>query len=270
MKHLLILSLLSLPLAAQTPGTIHATAQCESVNSNVLGITLLKDCTIGVTNYGPTQVIVTQTEFREWFPDLDIENAQRAQAVGDKAFNSSKTSKIIAAINFVSPLTVALMGGGLLHAGIEAIAAVSLANTAAQSYKNHLISLQPNEAAFLPTCQSGLTLAPYGTQGFSQECTVLGSIDYTTSPVVTPTLGRLGAKPAKGMASRGRTLIWNGDLPSAPQIPPHFAPGAFDRMEPAMPAFPAAVLYTAVSPPVVSAPAWEAGIDYVAYVASVR
>jgi hypothetical protein len=221
MKYLIIL--VALPLFGQTPN-IHATAQCEAVNTNVLGITSLQDCDIGVTNYSSGQITVTQAMFREWFPTLDIEDAARAQAVGDKAFNSSKTSKIIAAINFVSPLAVALMGGGFIRAGVEAIAAVSLANTAAQAYKNHLISLQPSEAAFLPNCAQSITLAPYGTTGFSQVCTVLGSINYTNSPVVLES----SRKAAKIV--RGPGLVWNGDLPVVPVVapaPPRFAPGAY-------------------------------------------
>jgi hypothetical protein len=220
MKYLQIAFLIAIPLAAQT-ANIHATAQCEAVNTNVLGITSLQDCDIGVTNYSSGQITVTQAMFREWFPTLDIEDPARAQAVGDKAFNSSKTSKTIAFINFVSPLTVALMGGGFIHAGIEAIAAVSLANTAAQAYKNHLIALQPNEAAFLPNCPQSITLAPYGTAGFSQVCTVLGSISYTNSPVV------LGASRKALKPVRGPGLVWDGNLPAV--VTTHaFVPQAHD------------------------------------------
>jgi hypothetical protein len=211
MKLLLTIIAIPISLAAQT---IHATAQCESVNTNVLGITSLQDCDIGLTNYGPSQIIVTQAMLREFFPTLDIEDAGRAQAVGDKAFNSSKKSKAIAVLNFLSPLTVAFMGGGLIHASVEAIAAVSLANTAAQSFKNYLIAQQPTESAFLPNCPQSITLAPYQTVGFSQVCTVLGSITYTNSPIVTPTASARFGAAAK--LAPGGTLVWDGNLPPVP------------------------------------------------------
>ena len=294
---LLIITLLSLPLTAQTGGNLHATAQCESVNTNVLGITSLKDCDIGLTNYGATQLLVSQAMLREFFPTLDIENSARAQAVGDKAFNNSKKSRAIAILNFLSPLTVAFMGGGLIHASVEAIAAVSLANTAGQSFKNYLIGQQPDEASFLPTCPDPISLTPYGTPGFSQVCTVLGSIDYTNSPVVTPAVsGRFGAAlPAK----RG-SLVWNGNLPPIPPAPqtsidhPGVGPkseGAIGYEHPQMPTlsadkqgrgespWPPKVQHETTSPslaqpnvivtgwdtkpkPVVT---WEAGLNYVAF-----
>jgi hypothetical protein len=208
----LLLLLATLPLLGQT-ANIHATAQCEGVNTNVLGITSLQDCDIGLTNYSSGTITVTQAMFREWFPTLDIEDSARAQAVGDKAFNSSKKSRAIAALNFLSPLAVAFMGGGLIHASIEAIAAVSLANTAAQSFKGYLISQQPNEAAFLPNCAQSITLAPYGTTGFSQVCTVLGSISFTNSPVV------FGVTRKSLKDARGPGLVWDGNLPVVPVAP---------------------------------------------------
>jgi hypothetical protein len=218
MRYAFVLFVVSVPVWGQN---LHATAGCESVASNVLGITSLKDCDIGLTNYGSSPVQVSQAMIREFFPTLDIEDAGRAQAVGDKAFNGSKTSRTIAVINFVAPLVVAAVAGAAGGSGlvsftpktaIKVVAGTSLFNTAAQSLKTYLIGQQPNEAAFLPTCPQVITLTPYGTQGFSQVCTVLGSIDYTNSPVVTPSAQAIGG----GSSSRGGTLVWNGNVPPLP------------------------------------------------------
>jgi hypothetical protein len=226
-----LLSLLAPALLfAQPPPTgaeIHATAQCESVNSNVLGINSLQTCNIGVTNYSANTFTISEPMVREWFPALQIENAQRAQAVGDKVFNSSKKSRAIAAFNFLSPLAVAFMGGGLIHASVEAIAAVSLANTAAQNFKDYLIGQQPNEAAFLPTLPATFTLTPYGTPTFSVEYTVLGSINYVSGPGALPMIRSSGSEQ-RGIiqGAKGRTtLIWNGNLPvTRPELPPIVTP----------------------------------------------
>src|ERR1017187_8565257 len=165
MRIVIVLAMLCVPNAVLRGQTIHATAQCESIKTNVLGITSLQDCNIGVTNYGPTQVVITLPMIMEWFPTLEIENQSRAQAVADKAFNNSKKSRVIAAINWLSPLAVALMGGGIINmsarVAVRAVTATSLANTGAQAFKEYLIGQQPNEAAFLPNLPPSFVLAPF-------------------------------------------------------------------------------------------------------------
>jgi hypothetical protein len=217
--------MLCVPNAVLRGQTIHATAQCESIKTNVLGITSLQDCNIGVTNYGPTQVVITLPMIMEWFPTLEIENQSRAQAVADKAFNNSKKSRVIAAINWLSPLAVALMGGGIINmsarVAVRAVTATSLANTGAQAFKEYLIGQQPNEAAFLPNLPPSFVLAPFGTvtaggvATFSAVYTVLGSINYTSGSVTSSVSSRAVAsgKASKKLLSRGPMLEWKGDLP---------------------------------------------------------
>lgn len=196
-------------LAAQSPMDIHATAQCESLKSDVLGIATLQICDIGVTNYSANTVTISEPMIREWFPTLQIENAARAHAVADKAFKNTWKSRGIAFLNYASPLAVALMGGGLISASIKTVAAVSLANTGAQAFKSYLVGQQPSELAFLPTLPMTFTLTPYGKQGFSVEYTVFGSIAFTSSPVVESS--------RKGLRLGGeQRLIWEGTLPGLP------------------------------------------------------
>jgi hypothetical protein len=213
LKFFVVLLTTALVLKGQSVG-VSATAQCESIRSNVLGIKNLATCDIGVTNYSSGTVIITEAMIRQWFPTLEIENAARAQAVADKAFNNSKKSRAIAALNFVSPFAVALLGGGLIgmsaRIALRATAATSLGNTAAQSFKGYLIGQQPNEAAFLPTLPPAITLAPYGTMAnglpsFSGVWTVLGSISYTN-----------GVSKKRAKLSPAPVLTWQGNLPPIP------------------------------------------------------
>lgn len=204
--------------------TIHATAQCESIKANVLGIRDLQTCNIGVTNYSAQPVVVTEAMVREWFTTLDIENVRRAKAVADKAFNNSKKSRAIAAFNFISPLAVALMGGGLIgfsaQAAVKAVTGTSLANSAAQSFKSYLIGQQPDESAFLPDLPPYFVLGPYGTTGntpFSVVYTVLGSIDYTsgsaTAGVTAEAMASSGTGRKKKKKRTALRFDWKGDLP---------------------------------------------------------
>jgi hypothetical protein len=222
MKALICLTLTIAALRAQVPicagGGVTVLAQPEGINTSVLQIPGLQDVNISAFNCTDVTQSISEAEIRSMFPTLDIENLARAQAAGDKAFNSTKKSKFINGFNWISPVVVAGVGGGVFNMSLRAALKVavwtSLANSAGQAAKGYLQSQQPNEAAFLPTLPPVIILGPHGSTSppYSGSWTVLGSIAYTQPGSVV-----VGARKLSRRYTPSQGLVWRGTLPSAQQ-----------------------------------------------------
>lgn len=168
--------ILALPAVAQ----IHVHCSPESLGSNVLGIKNVGTWDCSLTNYNSQAAVVSMGMIMTAMPRLHPINPKRAQELIKMSFNNSKRSRMIRALNFISPLAIALVGGGIIsmsaQVAVKAVTATSLFNTAAQTYRSYLEAQQPDPNVYSSDIPNEIHLAPFGQSGFSPTFTLISGL----------------------------------------------------------------------------------------------